>query len=51
MAARGSVDPQKTRAAVAAVAGGVRETTPAEPARGGLAEAGRLTARTLARLL
>lgn len=48
MAARGSVDPQKTRAAVAAVAGWLRDPTRAEPARAQLAEAVRLTARTLA---
>lgn len=48
MAARGSVDPQKTRAAVAAVAGWLREPTRAEPTRTELAEAVRLTARTLA---
>lgn len=48
MAARGSVDPQKTRAAVAAVAGWLREPTRAEPTRAELAEAVRLTARTLA---
>ncbi|OCB13760.1 hypothetical protein A5717_12275 [Mycolicibacterium porcinum] len=50
MAARGSVDPQKTRAAVAAVADWLREPTSAEPTRAELAEAVRLTARTLAAL-
>lgn len=48
MAARGSVDPQKTRAAVAAVAGWLRDPTGPEPARAELADAVRLTARTLA---
>lgn len=48
MAARGSVDPQKTRVAVAAVADWLREPTHTEPARAELADAVRLTARTLA---
>lgn len=48
MAARGNVDPQKTRAAVAAVANWLRAPTHPEPARAELAEAVRLTARTLA---
>ncbi|MGA5545539.1 sterol carrier family protein [Mycobacterium sp. NPDC051198] len=48
MAARGSVDPQKTRAAVALVAGWLRAPTHPEPTRTELAEAVRLTARTLA---
>lgn len=50
MAARGSVDPQKTRAAVAAVTGWLRDPGHVEPARAELAEAVRLTARTLAAL-
>ncbi|CRZ18893.1 sterol carrier family protein [Mycolicibacterium neworleansense] len=48
MAARGSVDPQKTRAAVAAVADWLRDPAHAEPSRAELADAVRLTARTLA---
>lgn len=48
MAARGSVDPQKTRVAVAAVADWLRTPTHPEPTRTELAEAVRLTARTLA---
>lgn len=50
MAARGSVDPQKTRAAVDAVADWLRAPAHPEPARAELAEAVRLTARTLAAL-
>ncbi|OLP04138.1 hypothetical protein BVU76_00220 [Mycolicibacterium porcinum] len=50
MAARGSVDPQKTRAAVAVVADWLRAPTHPEPTRAELAEAVRLTARTLAAL-
>lgn len=50
MAARGSVDPQKTRASVVAVAGWLHDPTEPEPARAELAEAVRLTARTLAAL-
>ncbi|OMC31680.1 hypothetical protein A5740_14675 [Mycobacterium sp. GA-1841] len=48
MAARGSVDPQKTRAAVGAVADWLRDPTQPEPVRAELADAVRLTARTLA---
>lgn len=48
MAARGNVDPEKTRAAVAVVADWLREPARPEPARAELAEAVRLTARTLA---
>lgn len=50
MAARGSVDPQKTRAAIDAVADWLRAAAHPEPARAELAEAVRLTARTLAAL-
>ncbi|GAT01451.1 hypothetical protein RMCFA_1565 [Mycolicibacterium fortuitum subsp. acetamidolyticum] len=50
MAARGSVDPQKTRAALDAVADWLRAPAHPEPARAELAEAVRLTARTLAAL-
>ncbi|OBJ97648.1 hypothetical protein A5638_13310 [Mycolicibacterium fortuitum] len=50
MATRGSVDPQKTRAAVDAVADWLRAPAHPEPARAELAEAVRLTARTLAAL-
>ncbi|MGV0773731.1 sterol carrier family protein [Mycobacterium syngnathidarum] len=50
MAARGSVDPEKTVAAVTAVADWLREPTRTEPTRAELAEAVRLTARTLAAL-
>lgn len=48
MAARRPVDPAKTRAAVGAVAGWLRDDTTPGPARPELAEAVRLTARTLA---
>ncbi|MDV3129405.1 sterol carrier family protein [Mycobacterium sp. 21AC1] len=48
MAARRSADPAKTRAAVAAVTDWLRDGDRPEPARAELAEAVRLTARTLA---
>jgi hypothetical protein len=48
MAARRSVDPAKTRAAVAAVADWLRDDGLPEPDRTELGEAVRLTARTLA---
>jgi hypothetical protein len=48
MAARRSVDPAKTRAAVSAVAEWLRDANSPEPDRGSLGEAVRLTARTLA---
>jgi hypothetical protein len=48
MAARRSTDPAKTRAAVSAVADWLRDDTKPEPSRAELAEAVRLTARTLA---
>lgn len=48
MAARRTVDPQKTRDAVAAVAGWLRDETATRPARPQLADAVRTTARTLA---
>lgn len=48
MAARRTADPTKTRAAVSAVADWLRDDTVATPARTALAEAVRLTARTLA---
>ncbi|ADT97709.1 MULTISPECIES: sterol carrier family protein [Mycolicibacterium] len=48
MAARRTVDPQKTRDAVAAVAGWLRDETATPPARPQLADAVRTTARTLA---
>jgi hypothetical protein len=48
MAARRSVDPAKTRAAVSALADWLRDGRQPEPARPELAEAVRLTARTLA---
>jgi hypothetical protein len=48
MAARRSADPAKTRAAVSAVADWLRDDTKPEPSRAELAEAVRLTARTLA---
>lgn len=48
MPARRSADPAKTRAAVAALAGWLRDDQLPEPARAELAEAIRLTARTLA---
>ncbi|MHC9294439.1 sterol carrier family protein [Mycobacterium sp. LTG2003] len=50
MAARRSADPAKTRAAVTAVADWLRDADSPEPARTELAEAVRLTARTLAAL-
>jgi hypothetical protein len=48
MPARRSADPAMTRAAVSAVAGWLRDQSKPEPARAELAEAVRLTARTLA---
>ena len=48
MVARRSVDPTKTRAAVAAVGEWLRDDSRPEPSRTELAEAVRLTARTLA---
>jgi hypothetical protein len=48
MAARRSADPAKTRAAVSALADWLRDDTMPEPSRAELAEAVRLTARTLA---
>jgi hypothetical protein len=48
MAARRSADPAKTRAAVSALADWLRDERRPEPARAELAEAVRLTARTLA---
>lgn len=48
MAARRSADPAKTRAAVAAVTEWLRDGDRPEPGRAELAEAVRLTARTLA---
>jgi len=48
MAARRSVDPAKTRAAVSAVAEWLRDASVPEPGRNDLGEAVRLTARTLA---
>src|SRR5437763_5247523 len=48
MVARRSVDPAKTRAAVSAIAGWLRDVGQAEPGRSELGEAVRLTARTLA---
>lgn len=50
MAARRSADPAKTRAAVRAVAEWLHDVESPEPARAELAEAVRLTARTLAAL-
>jgi Bacterial SCP ortholog len=50
MAARRSADPAKTRAAVLAVADWLRDDTRPAPDRDRLAEAVRLTARTLAAL-
>ena len=50
MAARGSADPTKTRAAVSALAEWLRDDTAATPDRRALADAVRLTARTLAAL-
>ena len=48
MAARRSADPAKTRAAVSALADWLRDDRQTAPARAELAEAVRLTARTLA---
>jgi hypothetical protein len=48
MAARRSADPAKTRAAVSAIADWLRDDSLPEPARAELADAVRLTARTLA---
>ena len=48
MAARRSVDPEKTRAAVSAVASWLRDDGLPEPGRTELGDAVRLTARTLA---
>jgi hypothetical protein len=48
MPARRSADPAKTRAAVSALADWLRDDRQPEPARSALAEAVRLTARTLA---
>jgi Bacterial SCP ortholog len=48
MAARHSADPAMTRAAVSAIADWLRDESRPEPARTELAEAVRLTARTLA---
>jgi hypothetical protein len=48
MAARRTADPLKTRAAVSALADWLRDETAAAPERAALAEAVRLTARTLA---
>src|SRR5690242_68580 len=48
MAARGSADPVKTRVAVSAVADWLRDAAAPEPSRAELADAVRLTARTLA---
>ena len=48
MAARRSVDPAKTRAAVSAVAAWLRDSNHPEPGRNEVGEAVRLTARTLA---
>lgn len=48
MASRHSADPAKTRAAVAALADWLRDETAPAPTRSALAEAVRLTARTLA---
>jgi hypothetical protein len=50
MAARRTADPTKTRAAVSAVAEWLRDDTAAKPERSVLADAVRLTARTLAAL-
>ena len=47
MAGRKNIDPHRTRAAVAAVADWLRDPANPEPARAELAEAVRLTARTL----
>lgn len=48
MAVRRSADPAKTRAAVAAVIGWLRDDSEPAPGRAEIAEAVRLTARTLA---
>jgi hypothetical protein len=48
MAARRSADPAKTRAAVSSIADWLRDERQPEPTRAELAEAVRLTARTLA---
>ena len=48
MAARQTVDPVKTRAAVSAVAAWLRDDSRSEPGRAEMGEAVRLTARTLA---
>jgi hypothetical protein len=48
MAARRSADPAKTRAAVSALADWLRDDQQPEPPRAALADAVRLTARTLA---
>jgi hypothetical protein len=48
MAARRSADPAKTRAAVSELADWLRDDQQPEPARAALADAVRLTARTLA---
>jgi Bacterial SCP ortholog len=50
MAARRSADPAKTRAAVSALAGWLRDDQQPEPSRAELADAVRLTARTLAEI-
>lgn len=50
MAARRTADPTKTREAVSAVADWLRDDTVATPERAALADAVRLTARTLAAL-
>jgi hypothetical protein len=50
MAARRTANPTETRAAVSAVAGWLRDATTAAPERSVLADAVRLTARTLAAL-
>jgi hypothetical protein len=50
MAARRNADPAQTRAAVAAVVDWLRDDTAPAPERNGIAEAVRLTARTLAGL-
>jgi hypothetical protein len=50
MAARRTADPTKTRAAVSALADWLRDDAAAPPERADLAEAVRLTARTLAAL-
>jgi hypothetical protein len=50
MAARRTADPTKTRDAVSALSGWLRDESAATPARSALADAVRLTARTLAAL-